>query len=144
MSQIKGATARRIACLSLAAGLMSGCASNVQRSEPLQPESPEVAPATNSNAGRNAMEVAGACLMPLKAGLLGVPITLVCLPLVPLIAVTTALGEALPGSLSDGTGVPDFAYPNGASPSEHTFGGRGSSYFAYPNSYWGCYRPGCR
>ncbi|MNC98057.1 hypothetical protein D3C83_159090 [compost metagenome] len=81
--------------------------------------------------------------MMLKGGLLGVPLMLVCLPFVPLAAVATAIGEALPANQRDGTGVEGFTYPNGAAPSDTAFYRQGSSSF-YPNSYWGCYPPRCR
>jgi hypothetical protein len=82
--------------------------------------------------------------MMLKAGLLGVPIMLACLPLVPLAAVGTALNEALPSRARDGTGAPDFAYPSSAHlpravEPQYLNAGGGNSGFAYPNSHWGCY-----
>lgn len=110
----------------------------------------EPAATTNSNVGRNAGQVAGACLMMLKAGPIGVPLMVVCLPFVPVVAVATAVGEALPSRVreNDGTGAPDFAYPSAAhlprvEEAQYVNGGRGSSGFAYPNTHWGCFG-GCR
>lgn len=114
-------------------------------------QEPEPAATTPSNVGRNAGQVAGACVMMLKGGLLGVPIMVACLPFVPVVALATAVGEALPPlvRVNDGTGAPDFAYPSSAhfpraEEARHLHVGRGSSGFAYPNSYWGCYEGRCR
>lgn len=102
----------------------------------------EPAATTNSNAERNAGQVAGACVMMLKGGPIGIPLMLMCLPFVPIVAVATALGEAFPAS-HDGAGAPEFAYPSSAhlpraEAAQYVNGGRGSSGFAYPNSEWGC------
>jgi hypothetical protein len=104
------------------------------------------ATSTNSNVGRNAGHMAGACVMMLKAGLVGVPIMVACLPFVPAVALATAVVEVLPAPrarMNDGSGAPDFAYPG--NPTDGTYvSGRGSSGFTYPNSYWGCYAGRCR
>jgi hypothetical protein len=89
--------------------------------------------------------------MMLKAGWVGVPIMVACLPFVPAVALGTAVWEALPPPLvrmNDGTGAPDFAYPSSAQfpraeEAQYLNGGWGSS-GSYPNSYWGCYPPRCR
>lgn len=133
----------------VAALVLAGCAST-SGSVAEDPGSPalerEAKPAPQSHVGRNAGQVAGACVMMLKAGWVGVPLMVACLPFVPAVALGTAVVEALPAPrarMNDGSGAPDFAYPG--NPTSGTYvSGRGSSGFAYPNSYWGCYGGRCR
>lgn len=91
------------------------------------------------------------CLTMLKAGLIGVPIMVACFPLVPVVALATALSEAFPPSAraNDGAGAPDFAYPSAAhfprtEEAQYVNAGRDTSGFAYPNAYWGCHSWSCR
>lgn len=88
--------------------------------------------------------------MTLKAGMIGVPIMVACLPFVPAVAIATAVGEALPPpSPVRTTAPPDFAYPSAAhfprtEEAQYVNAGRGTSGFAYPNAYWRCHSWSCR
>jgi hypothetical protein len=183
MNQIK----RNTVCLSLIAALASGCASRGPVSEVDQHR--DAAAAKTEERGPNpGGQVAAGCgrgaFEMLRMGPLGIPFSLgilvVCMPLA---AATAVVHEVVPARVNDGTGAPNFAYPNvyaggcrwgecdwrvastsqgngvadtpnfafptsyssgcrwgecDGRPQDRPYGGRGSSGFAYPNSYAGC------
>src|SRR6185436_2640871 len=109
-------TKRNTACLGVMTALMTGCAGTTGGSHAQHYESSNrvfyVDPRSDNPGG----EVAFGCLQMLKAGLVGVPIALVCLPLAPVVAVASAISDAVPARVNDGIGPSNFAYPSAYAP----------------------------
>ena len=146
-------TKRNTVCLGVVTGLMAGCASTTGGSQAQRYESSNrvfyVDPRSDNPGG----EVAFGCLQMLKAGPVGVPMALLCLPLAPGVAVASAISDAVPARVNDAR-PSNFAYPSAYAPgcssgecdavsTRGNYGGRGSS-SVYPSSFFtSCYGMRC-